>query len=376
MATTTKKPKITGNDPTPPAEEFWIRYSPHHEAPVSGISSFVIHALAIGLVVLAILYIPKPDKTPPTVEARPVEIKSPALQPVRLAGTGGKKGERGGGGGSANGNQDGQGGRPDPGEEVGDPRGKGNLDDSTKPIIRENLTPTQIVNRTKAEFGDDADLVFTRPDSAIGKLTKISKGLRDQLRKGVNPAVGKGGTGKGGGRDTGSDKGQGSGAGRDTGTGEGGDGDLLNEREQRMLRWSMTFKTNNGAHYATQLRGLRAILAVPTPQGEYMVYRDFAPGTKAIGKVEDVTKLNCIFWIDEKRQSVSSLSSAIGWRPVPELFVAFFPRDIEEKLYKIEMAAARSQRPNVTENEIRQTFFDVVRAGGGYDVQVRRVDFK
>src|SRR5262245_50470153 len=36
----------------PPDERFWVRYSPHHELPLSGVSSFAVHALVIGLLLL------------------------------------------------------------------------------------------------------------------------------------------------------------------------------------------------------------------------------------------------------------------------------------------------------------------------------------
>src|SRR5262245_33626219 len=40
----------------PPEEKFWQRYSPHHEAPLSGASSFFLHIGALGLGLLIVLY--------------------------------------------------------------------------------------------------------------------------------------------------------------------------------------------------------------------------------------------------------------------------------------------------------------------------------
>src|SRR5438067_9637644 len=37
---------------TPPEERFWQRYSPHHEAPLSGVGSFVLHGLVLGILIL------------------------------------------------------------------------------------------------------------------------------------------------------------------------------------------------------------------------------------------------------------------------------------------------------------------------------------
>src|SRR5260221_8490553 len=36
----------------PPEEKFWQRYSPHNEAPLSGVSSFAFHVLVIPLLLL------------------------------------------------------------------------------------------------------------------------------------------------------------------------------------------------------------------------------------------------------------------------------------------------------------------------------------
>ena len=42
--------KAPGKDSLiPPEEAFWQRYSPHHEAPLSGVTSAVLHALVLGL---------------------------------------------------------------------------------------------------------------------------------------------------------------------------------------------------------------------------------------------------------------------------------------------------------------------------------------
>ena len=38
----------------PPEQRLWQRYSPHNEAPLSGVTSTVIHALVIGLLLLII----------------------------------------------------------------------------------------------------------------------------------------------------------------------------------------------------------------------------------------------------------------------------------------------------------------------------------
>src|SRR5947209_2869622 len=43
----------------PPEEQFWQRYSPHQEAPLSGVGSLTLHVLGFGFLVLAALIIAK-----------------------------------------------------------------------------------------------------------------------------------------------------------------------------------------------------------------------------------------------------------------------------------------------------------------------------
>src|SRR5687768_17512324 len=49
---TTKAPTPATKPLTAPEETFWQRYSAHHEAPLSGMTSLAIHLLAIPLLLL------------------------------------------------------------------------------------------------------------------------------------------------------------------------------------------------------------------------------------------------------------------------------------------------------------------------------------
>src|SRR5689334_6756816 len=51
MATTT--PQRPSPQPAqPPDERFWVKYSPHHELPISGMASLAWHTLAVVSIVL------------------------------------------------------------------------------------------------------------------------------------------------------------------------------------------------------------------------------------------------------------------------------------------------------------------------------------
>src|SRR5437764_7183293 len=57
----------------PPEEKFWQRYSPHNEAPLSGVTSTVIHVLVIGLLLL-IVYVHGMMKLDDTARPLPVDV--------------------------------------------------------------------------------------------------------------------------------------------------------------------------------------------------------------------------------------------------------------------------------------------------------------
>ena len=132
----------------------------------------------------------------------------------------------------------------------------------------------------------------------------------------------------------------------------------------RPLRWVLLFDTRSGQDYLRQLRALGAILAVPEGEGKYRVFRDLSR-QPAVGKVEDLSTIRRIFWIDSKRESVDSLTDALGIKPPPSHIVAFFPAALEDHLLNKEL-----KYRNRREEDIRETRFRIVGRGGRYEPEV------
>ena len=70
---TPKPPPPGPKNNQPPEERFWKKYSPHHEAPLSGVTSFFIHGLVIALLLswaflMAKLGLAKKNDPLPTME--------------------------------------------------------------------------------------------------------------------------------------------------------------------------------------------------------------------------------------------------------------------------------------------------------------------
>ncbi len=357
-------PRSTSQPLIPPEEKFWVRYSPHSEAPLSGVTSTVLHILAIGLLLLImwINSILKVDE----------ETRSLSVDPVKLD-------LSGGGGGSPGGNGGGPGGNGGKGSTDGDTETGGSEKQigPTPPQV-ETISPAKQEGMRK-EFADDETIAHYLAKEgggtrAFNTFTDLADDVRNTLRKTINPGAGgkgRGGSGQDGGRDTGKDKGDGG------GKGEGKD--KLSPREIRILRWGMTFNTTDGRDYLAQLTGLGAMVAIPV-QGasdRFLLIRDLRNPNAA--KVEDVTKLDRIYWVDNTPASVSALLSVVPHQQAtqPSFFVAFFPKKLEDRLLELELDhTARRYNGLRDEKRIHETKFDVFRSGTAHDVRVREVYLK
>src|SRR5262249_31459970 len=236
---------------------------------------------------------------------------------------------------------------PPPAEDTGDKPPENN---PTKPPDqqRPNLDPTAPVVDLLPEIKDDSTREWIRnAGEAVRSTARINKEAQKKLWSGL----GQGGPGRGGGKDRGTD----TGTGREKGPGTG------DERVKRTLRWVMVFDTYNGDDYARQLAGLKAILAIPRENNQYAVIHDLNQRPAQL-RNEDIEQIKRIYWVDEKRESITPLCMALGIRPVPDHVVAFSPEELEKKLLKVELQY-RARR----EDEIYEPRFKVRKTASGYE---------
>ena len=304
----------------PPEEQFWEKYSPHNEFPLSTVGSIAIFVLSFVAIFLGGKYL----------------LTSPAQEPLDLGGEvsilpGGSPGS--GGPGTGDGKQ------PDV------------IDPITEPDPQpKDVTPINEIARPKidpAQFSDVIPLTATEArryvqegNLAAESFSKIKEDARRDLMKGLGDGGGTGGTGT-------------------KGTGASGD---ITARQKRVLRWTMMFDTSNGADYARQLQAMGAILGIPGPDGKYRILRQLQRPAQLIN--EDITKIKRIFWIDDKPDSIGPLLQALGLPPAPHV-VAFFPENLEKDLLAKEL-----RFKNRPENEILETRFRVLRVGPTYEARV------
>jgi hypothetical protein len=323
----------------PPEEKFWQHYSPHHEFPLSSITSIALHVLAVVLLAVVGWVLIKlglgDENKPPDVHAVIVEDA--------------------GGGGSKTGVPGNKGaGNPLPAEDVGP-----STEETPKEDVQIKDVEVGKVDPLKLpEIKDDQGRqIIQRSNEAMKRLGSIDAEARSKLFGSVADK-GQGGSGSGGGR--GSGEGEGHGAGK-------GPGKALSQRQKRLLRWSMTFNTQNGEDYLNQLRGIKpgkgAILAIPAGGGRYEVIEDLNQ-RPAKGEVKDIGTIKRISWVDDKPESVAGLARALGIQ-APQYFIAFFPQELENELARLER-----DYQGRNEDDIEETRFIVKREDDGYHAHV------
>jgi hypothetical protein len=340
MATTPQTDKAPPGKPSnkpkiPPEERFWKRYSPHHEFLLSSTGSGVLHAVAFavlffGALLAAMLGI-KFDNN--------VEVDAMVIA---------------GGGGSPSGAEG-------PTTGIGKKEDTADLRKSETEKMKPPQAPPEgleVVRPTDPELMPDQPAArLIEDDIGMGKnLNAQSEAARQRLADSLrgNVSKGRGGSGEGGGQG----KGKGPGVGDLSGQGRIN----VTKREQRQLRWTMIFNTRDGDDYVRQLQALKAILAIPgSGRDEYLVIDDLRK-RPAEPRPKDIQEINRIYWIDDRPDSVMSLSRALQLSPVPERIVAFFPQELEQELLKKELRYG-----HLPEERIGETRFQVQRRGASYE---------
>jgi hypothetical protein len=313
------------NQAPKPEVPFWTRYSSNHEFPLSSASSITIHVLAIAFMVISGWLLAKFALG---------NNKVLDLDTIVIAGGGGNPG-------NAEGNE------AAPQEAVEKANVRRASEVPTPALKKPAIDPLdQILNEKDSRPLDQAN-------EAVKGLASLRKEIRQKLVDPLTSSHGKRGPGHDGGTDSGDDK--------DVGPNSGPGINNAGARPNRLLRWVMKFNTLNGNDYRKQLSALGAILAFPQPDGSYRVYRNLNQRPPE-GKIEDLSTINRIFWVDEKPESIASLSQAMGLKPPDGSIIAFFPVDLETKLLRLELAYR-----GLKEDEIKLTEFKIVAKGGTYE---------
>jgi hypothetical protein len=315
-------PAIQQPSPGLPDERFWERYSPRSELPLSSVASASLHLLILVLLLAGGFLLVQAQDTSKPLPAAAVEIGD------------------GPGDGGANNPEE----QPQPFKPEAIDRGQNALPGSPntgddrvklqKPVSKTEEPPPQ--------FGDQGQRLLDEANEAEKNLSARAKQVEEKI---WNQQTGPTGPNRG----------------------KLGLGDMASERKPRKDRWVLNFETRDGGNdYARQLQALGAILAIPQPDGGYLIIRDLQR-RPVRGQIEDIATIQRIFWVDNKPESVRSLAVALQLDRVPPWFAAFFPEDFERDLLRKELAFK-----NRREADIRKTYFRLERKGTNYEPVVVR----
>lgn len=310
----------------PPEEEFWERYNRRLEFPLAAVAAVLLHVIVFVVLVFGLLSLLAGDESP-----------NPKLELVAVGGLD-DAGE-----GSA-----GSGGNPDPDliKDVSPER-------TAKDILP---TPQAIAdakeNIKKIVLEDPSgQMPVAAPNAAA--YSQLDESLRKKLlgvgsQKGSGPGAGRGDSGE-------------------QGAGPGGTG--ADSTRARGLRWVLRFKVANGRDYLEQLRSMGAEILVPIPPGEKecLLFPDLNnTAQKRTATDADFRRLaGKIKFSDTRRDAVFGVAGALGLDISPKTFWAFFPKELEDHLARLE-TGYRNRRAE----DIEETIFRVTVRGGTYEFVV------
>jgi len=302
---------------TPPSPTFWRTYSPNGEFPFSSIGSFLIHGLALVVLLGGIVAFLSSKPRDGSIPIGVVAIGPPG--PI--------------GGGA----------QPDG---IGTNPGILSPTDVGEPLVKP-VDPKAQLNPSQPEFNLQAKSV--RIESDVNPRNKeTNTGDKNQSRSMPNlSGTIRGVPGKGR---------QGPGYGPGDGPSFGG-----RPTEERQQRWRMIFNTRNGNDYLRQLNALGAILRVDKKDTPYLIRNLSERPARPVQ--EDPNALQRIYWVDDDLDSRESIAVALqlGW--TPERIFAYFPQALEEKLVQKELEYGRI-RGRTKEEEIVETHFKIEFARG------------
>lgn len=315
-------------DPTPPAEQFWKKYSPHFEFPLSSVGSIALHvAVFVGLFLLLRYVVTGEDKTPAKI------------QPVVIGDIGAVGDSDGGASGMLGG---------------GTPQDRAEqFDEPEVPFV-----PEEVLMAARAELVEWIPDFKEAPDSvndlaktdAFRKFANQGKEWRDALGEGLGEQGGVGNANEPG-----------------VGDGAGGDNPNPGETARRMMRWTLNFRTTSGDDYLGQLAAMDAILWIPIPPegpDNGWIIRDLENRDER--EEGPINQFPMMSFYDDRRESVTEVARTLGLSFVPSRFYAFFPKEMENRLAELEKAYR-----NRKESEILSTTFSVVIRGGRPQIAVQ-----
>lgn len=324
---TAAAPTLPKNSPRPPLmppeEQFWERYSPHYEFPLSTVGSVAMHIGALVLFLAALWLLARMTGS---------DRNNVTMASMLVLGEGDGAAAMGSGGGSPEENV--------PTAPTATAPTPVMPEKSLDPVVKEELRdifPTP---------SNDADAPRIEDLKLPQQLQKLNEGLRRKLLDGMRNKKGAGPH-------------EGTGASDAAGKGSNIIGDPTSS-QNRSVRWALNFKTASGKDHLKQLAALKATIVIPFPP-DWKTLKAYKNADQDSPTVEPfrMESMSGVYFVDDSADSAARIANALGLDFNPPAFIAFFPKDIEELLAQKERDF-RGRR----ESEVFSTEFQVLMRDG------------
>jgi hypothetical protein len=332
------RPLLPSDQPQLPEETTWQRYSPNGEPVVAGLSSLLLHAALLAIILMGVWAIVDRPQPFAVAEFVPAFPNGDGLE----------------GGGTANKNTNGL--APGAPPQNSDETKPINIDDANRSARVAPKDDVAVTPSRPAEENDPLGEAISKKLAGRTDRPALSKAIKDLLGPMKGPGVrgnseNRSGYGKVDGDWVGNRPGE---------RGRGRQSQTWN----RMQRWEITFSTQDARHYLQQLDALRAIFAVVDQKGAMMAVRDLKERPAQL-ELRDLVALDRMFWVDDRDDSVRSVAAELGLSYTPDAIIAFFPREFQDELVAKERAAH-----GWAESEIEFTKFAITFRGGKHVIRV------
>jgi hypothetical protein len=329
----------------PPDEKFWVRYSPHHELSLAGMTSFFVHGLVIGILTLgAYWYLFQRDSD---------TNKPPTMDMVQIAG-GGDGFEGMGGEPGAPGDSTPRQTELVPGPMTAVAEVPAVTNSALKDVPQTELDIPEInssdnkadLEKILSKLEKEAVNQATQEKSPIKKVTK-NTGPSGGNAKGVGaPGTGSGGYGKGA-----------------RGTGIGG-GRKLTQAQIYARRWSFNL-TGGGKEHVAKYLTMGVTVALLHPKGAYYFVTDLRRRPATLQPANMDIYRDAVQWQNTLPESLANLAGELRLPFVPVQAIILLPKDREQKMADEELRYA--QKMGLPVEEIQGTLFDFQLRGGGFE---------
>jgi hypothetical protein len=362
--------KLSKSSPSlfPPEERFWKRYSPHYEMPLAGMTSLLLHGLALAFLILGGLafFLSGREEA-----ARPVSMDTAMMVDGGTGGVGGEEGLSGTPGG-AGGKTEVQG--PDQTEQA-----PALTEASKVPELQIEATPKfelTTLPDVPAKPANDLDDLTSRLQQIEKKTqaedqAKAAAAAQKQAQAAASMAKrtsdGKSGTG---GQGT---YGSGPGAGKKgTGRGDGGiPGRKATDAEILAWRWNYDL-SGDARQHAEKLANSGFVVAFPDGKGNLMIVQDLRRRPVELRSESDAKYKDAVMKQNRLADSVVPLGRELQLPFVPESAIVLIPEALRQKMANEETRFAKQIRREL--RTVNKTWFDFRLLGGRYEPIVIRME--